>query len=104
MNPKTNTSRKGAAGRIVAGKSWSAPRRLLDRALLGRGRLVFHVHDLDPAVHFRHRLTRVLELGLAVSDCDQIAAVDAVFVDEVALVPIATALRHVLLLCFPPGP
>src|SRR5205823_10978030 len=29
MMPKTNTSRAGAAGRIVAGKYWSAPRPYL---------------------------------------------------------------------------
>src|SRR5207237_5851815 len=39
MEPKTNTSRTGAAGRIVAGKYWSAPRPYLQvlicRSLLG---------------------------------------------------------------------
>src|SRR3954470_15868658 len=87
--PKTNTSRKGAAGRIVAGKSWSTPRPYLNspclKRLFGRGRLVFHIHDLDAAVGFGQRLVRVLELGLAVSDGDQIGTVDAVFLDQIAL-------------------
>src|SRR5437879_1098482 len=91
MTPKTNTSRTGVAGRIVAGKSWLAP-----RLLLGRGGLVFHVHDLDASVDLGHRLVRILELALAVSDGNEIGAGDAEFVDEIALDRVGTALGQVL--------
>ena len=83
MEPKTNTSRTEAAGRIVAGNYWSAPRPYL-HALFGcvrsRG-LVFHVHDLDAAVYFGHRLARILELALAVSDGHEIGAGFAYILD-----------------------
>src|SRR5258707_12320316 len=94
MTPQTNTSRTGVAGRIVAGKSWSAPRPLLGQ-LLGRGGLVFHVHDLDASVDFGHRLVRILELALAVSDGNEIGAGDAVFVDKIALDRVSAALGQV---------
>src|ERR1700716_2537915 len=96
MTPQTNTSRTGVAGRIVAGKSWSAPRPLLGQ-LLGRGGLVFHVHDLDASVDLGHRLARILELALAVSDGHEIGAGDTVFVDEIALDRVSAALGQVLI-------
>src|SRR4029450_4154495 len=98
MQPKTHTSRTGAAGPIVAGNDWSAPRPYL-HALFGcvrRRGLVFHVHDLDAAVHFRQRLARVLELALAISDGDEMGAVDAVFVDEIALDRVGAAFGKIL--------
>src|SRR5438093_1410616 len=105
MMPKTNTSRAGAAGRIVAGNYWSAPRPCLQvlicKALFGcvrRGGLVFHVDDLDAAVHFRHRLAWILQLALAISDGDEIGAVDAIFVDEIALDRVGAALGEVLVI------
>src|ERR1700753_4263514 len=64
--------------------------------LLGRGFLVLHVDHLHPAVVVRHRIAGILELGLAVSDRDQIAARDAVFVGQIALDGVGTALRQVL--------
>src|SRR4051795_12608778 len=82
--PQNEYVPQGAAGRIVAGKSWFALRRLLSgTGSLGRGGLVLHVHDLDAAVGFRHRLVRVLELAFAVADRDQVGAVDAVFIDQI---------------------
>src|SRR6266540_1834531 len=100
----------GAAGRIVAGNYWSAPRPYLQvlicKPLFGRVRrrgLVFHVDHLDAAVHFRHRLARILELALAISDGDEIGAVDAIFVDEIALDRVGAALREVLVIGFAAG-
>src|ERR1700712_563448 len=94
MPPKTNTSRTGVAGRIVAGKSWSAPRPLLGQ-LLGSGGLVFHVDDLDASVDLGHRLARILQLALAVSDGNEIGAGDAVFVDKIALDRVSATLGQV---------
>src|ERR1700744_2622272 len=45
--------------------------------LLGGGFLGLHVDDLDAAVGFRHRLARILQLALAISDGHEIAASDA---------------------------
>src|ERR1700686_2580034 len=53
--------------------------------LLGGRRLVFHIDDLHPAVDFRQRIGRILELGLAVSDGYEVGAVNAVFVDQIPL-------------------
>src|SRR4029077_6393376 len=58
--------------------------------------LVFHVYDLDAAVHFRRRVGRVLQLGLSVSDRYEIGAADTEFFDQMTLDRIGAALRKVL--------
>src|ERR1700732_1806538 len=58
-----------------------------------RGGLVFHVHDLDAAGHFRRRVGGVLELGLAVSDGYELGAGDAEFVDQITLDRVGSAPR-----------
>src|ERR1700761_8797846 len=65
--------------------------------LLGGGFLGLHVDDLDAAVGFRHRLVGILQLALAISDGDEIAAGDAVFVDQIALDRVGAALGQVLI-------
>src|SRR5689334_12858193 len=56
----------------------------------------FHVHHLDAAVDRIRRIVRILQLGLAVADGDEIAAGHAVFVDQIALDRVGAAFREVL--------
>src|ERR1700692_2613222 len=88
------TSRRGA-GRSVAAKLYSAPPPAHLTGLLRRRGLVRHVDDLHPAVHFRHRVAGVLELALAVADCDEVAAGDAELVGQKALDRVGAALGQV---------
>ena len=53
--------------------------------LLGCGGLAGHVDDLNAAVRRIHRVARILRLGLAVTDRQQVGAGDAEFVDQIAL-------------------
>src|ERR1700742_1837679 len=82
--PTSNTR----ASRRICGTHLCRKTRLSPREddrkmeLLRRSRLVFHVHDLHPAVGFRHRLGPVLVLALAVADGDEISRRDVVVVDQ----------------------
>src|SRR5882724_3203874 len=67
-----------------------------DGRSLGCSGLVFHVHDLDAAVHFRRRVGRVLQLGLSVSDRYEVGAGNSEFFDQMTLDRIGAALRKVL--------
>jgi hypothetical protein len=67
---------------------------------LFRRRLGRHVDDLNAAVGRVHRCVRILRFGLAIADGDEIGAVDAVFLGEVALDGIGAALRQVLVVAF----
>src|SRR6476660_7709999 len=58
--------------------------------------LGFHIDDLNAAVDRVHRGVRVLRLGLAIADGDEIGAVDAAFLGEVPLDGIGAALGQVL--------
>src|SRR6266478_8859618 len=60
------------------------------QASLRRG-LGVHVDDLDAAVDRVHRRARILRLGLAIADGDEIGAIDAVFLGEGPIVRIDTA-------------
>ena len=61
---------------------------------LRRG-LGVHVDDLNAAVGRVHRRVRILRLGLAVADGDEVGAADAVFLGQVPLDRIGAALARV---------
>ena len=69
------------------------------RALFRR-RLGGHVDDLNATVGRVHRCVHILRLGLAIADGDEIGAVDAVFLGEVALDGVGAALGQVLVIGF----
>src|SRR5882762_2000854 len=70
---RAKSARRGAAGGD-----------LLLQASLRRG-LGIHVDDLNAAVDRVHRRVRILRLGLAIANGDEIGAIDAVFLGEVPL-------------------
>src|SRR3954451_22046341 len=91
MNAKTSASRR-------CGTRWCC-RTLLTATITSLGRsglVVRHVDDQHPASGFRHRVGRILELGLAVADGDEVGAGDAEFVGQVALDRVGAALRELL--------
>src|SRR6202035_4983476 len=65
-----------------------------------RGGLGVHVDDLDAAVARVHRRVRIDRLGFAITDGDEVGAIDAIPVDEVALDGIGAALGEVLVVAF----
>jgi hypothetical protein len=75
----------------------------MPRGLLGRGRLVFHIGDLDAAVDVCQRVARVLELGLAVAHGYEVAAGDAELLDQIFLDRVGATLRQVLIVGFAAG-
>ena len=50
---------------------------------LGRGSLVFHVHDLDAAVRVCQGVARVFEFGFTASDRYEIGAGDTEFIGQI---------------------
>ena len=70
------------------------------RGLLGCRGLAFHIDDLNAAVDFRERLARVLELGLAVADGDEVGAGNAELFDQIFLDRVGAPLRQILIVGF----
>src|SRR5260221_11308761 len=87
---------------LRGGRNPPAARREADKRWLPslRRGLGVHVDDLDATVDRVHRCVRILRLGLAIADGDEIAASDAVFVGEVALDGIGAALGEILVVGF----
>src|ERR1700731_4451359 len=79
---------------ICEGPPAAGSRRIMPQPSLRRG-LGVHVDDLNAAVDRVHRRVRILWLGLAIADGDEVGAVDAVFVDQVPLDGIGAALGEV---------
>src|ERR1700744_2797034 len=79
-------------------KNSTDARRHETTGLLRRSRLVFHVHDLHPAVGFRHRLVRVLQLALAIADGDEVGGRDVVVVDQILLDRVGALFRELLII------
>ena len=61
-----------------------------------RRRLGFHVDDLNAAVGRVHRRVRIFRLGLAITDGDEVRAIDAVLLGEIPLDGVGAALREAL--------
>src|SRR5437762_7535 len=59
--------------------------RIVEAMLLRRRLAGFHIDHLHAAVGRIHRRVRILRLGLAVADGDEVASVDAVLLAQITL-------------------